>query len=75
MTLVVEEDVERMLGVHHVVRETHAVEPARAEDHPLVEQGALEEVSLLVLAAITIPEDKERARVIPAERFQRSLKL
>ena len=75
MTLVVKEDVEGVVRLHHLVAEAHAVEPSRGEQDTLLDEGALEEVALLVLAAFAVTENEQGAGVVAAQLFQRGLEL
>ena len=51
------------------------MEPAAREQQTLVLERPLEEVTLLVLATIAVPQDEERARIISAQLFQRRLQV
>jgi len=62
-------------GLHHLVAEAHAVEPAGGEQGALLDEGALEEVALLVLAAFAVTENEQGAGIVTAQLFQRSLDL
>ena len=75
MTLVVEDDVEGVARLHHLVAEAHAVEPASGEQGALLDEGALQEVALLVLAAFAVTENEQGAGVVTAQLFQRGLEL
>ncbi len=55
--------------------EAHAVEPSRGEQDALFDEGALEEVTLLVLATFAVTEDEEGPGVVTAQLFQRGLDL
>ena len=75
MALVVEDDVEGVVRLHHLVAEAHAVEPTRGEQDALFNEGALEEVALLVLAAFAVTENEQGAGIVTAQLFQRGLDL
>ena len=75
MTLVVKEDMEGVVRLHHLVAEAHAVEPTRGEQDALFDEGALEEVALLVLAAFAVTENEQGARIVTAQLFQRGFDL
>jgi hypothetical protein len=51
------------------------VEPTRGEQDALFDEGALEEVALLVLAAFAVTENEQGARIVTAQLFQRGLNL
>jgi hypothetical protein len=51
------------------------VEPARGEQDALFDEGALEEVTLLVLAAFAVTENEQGAGIVTAQLFQRGLNL
>ena len=75
MALVLEDDVVGVLGVHHLVREPHAVEPTRGKQGALFDERTLEEVALLVLAALAVAEDEEGSRIVATKLLQRGLDL
>ena len=75
MTLVIEDDVVGVVRLHHLVAEAHAVEPTGGEQDALLDEGALEEVALLVLAAFAVTENEQGAGIVTAQLFQRGLNL
>ncbi len=75
VTLMLEDDAERMLGVHHVVRKAHAVEPSRRKQEALIKERPLEEITLFVLTTIAIPEEQERPGVFTPKLLESFFQL
>ena len=75
VALVVEEDVEGVARLHDLMAKADAVEPTRGEQGALFNEGALEQVTLLVLAAFAITKDQQGPGVVTAQLFERGLEL
>jgi hypothetical protein len=70
-----EDDTERVLRVHHVMRKTHAVEPSRRKQEALIKERPLKKVTFFVLTTVAIPEKQERPGVFTPKLLKSFLKL